>query len=212
MAFPFSTSSGVEILDTTPLKAFRSDPVGLFEAILCQFEDWTLFARELAQNSADAKATTITVTYSLNEIGDTLNMSWIDDACGMCIDDLQKYYFTLFYSSKEDDDEAAGFFSAGRVSMFAAKPKKVELITLKEKHDGYRVEIFTPNFNAKIFRVAKKLAARLIGHDTGTRVDLYFPVEGRKKAVEKIKAINYTIKKCAKWIEPKITIMEVEDE
>ena len=100
------------------------------EALVGQFADRTSFVRELVQNSLDAGAGRVDITYHLDD--GPLVIEVLDDGEGMDRDIIERCLLTLFRSSKERDLTKIGKFGVGFVSLFALNPTRVVVDTARD--------------------------------------------------------------------------------
>jgi len=130
-------------------KASRAGADEAFQSLVHQFTDPMAFLRELVQNSLDAGATRIDVTFSFrpDAAGKRKAPVWVDGASldpdtpgvaevrvvdngeGMDERIIDDYLLTLFRSTKEDDLTKIGKFGIGFVSTFAVEPAAVVVRT-----------------------------------------------------------------------------------
>src|SRR5262245_8857740 len=84
----------------------RSSRVGAddaLDAVVAQFADPLVFLRELVQNSLDASATRIEVSFSHDRQSEVAAITVIDNGEGMNERIIDNHLLTLFSSSKEND-------------------------------------------------------------------------------------------------------------
>jgi len=89
----------------------------LREGIKRDYNNWRFaWAREVAQNSIDAGATTIMCLIDTDDNGNTV-ISWFDNGCGMSADTIENKFMALGESGKENG--VGGFGVAGALIAFA---------------------------------------------------------------------------------------------
>ncbi|MCP4148912.1 MAG: hypothetical protein GY757_14290, partial [bacterium] len=101
-------------------------------------KDPWFFLRELAQNSRDAGADSITV--KAHRSGNNEIISFEDDGNGMSYTHAQKYLFRLYASSKTNDKSSAGMFGIGFWTIFKFNPHKI-IIESSFKNEKWAVSL-----------------------------------------------------------------------
>ncbi len=200
---------GEPIIDSKPRQAFRVDTEEIIFSIKQQYSDRTYLFRELGQNSADASASKIDVTYRYED--GVMISEFRDNGCGMTEEVIDKYYLMLFSSSKEDNPKAVGYFSLGRLSAFCYDNiVKLEILTMADGHPGYRLEI-NSDFSLRKFEVDPDSMEEVLGHHHGTLVRLSVRFDTIEEFHEEVKKINATIKSELAWIEADLRIQEFKE-
>lgn len=100
------------------------------DALVGQFADRTSFVRELVQNSLDAGAGRVDLTFLADD--GPLVIEVLDDGEGMDRQIIEECLLTLFRSSKERDLTKIGKFGVGFVSLFALDPERVVVDTARD--------------------------------------------------------------------------------
>jgi len=200
--------NGSPILAKYPQQAFRISPKEIIESVKQQFDKKELAFRELGQNSVDAGATSIHVTYTY-ESG-FMSCYFKDDGCGMNENIIRNNYMKLFDSSKELTSDTIGYFSLGRISAFCYDIEMMKIYTMTKEDPGYKIEIFS-NMSGMLFRIEKSHMMELLQSKHGTLIELIIKVGSRESFLSEVKKINESIKQELCWVDPKVVITEIDD-
>ena len=102
-----------------------------FRSELRVYADWLLaFARELLQNSIDAKPTSIHIETSTDEHGH-VRVRFVDDGVGMSRKVLEEVFFRLGETTKKGEDTIGGYGRARMVTCFAQRSYQIRTRNLR---------------------------------------------------------------------------------
>jgi hypothetical protein len=200
---------GKLILDDKPQQAFRVSAEEFLHGIKQQFTERELALRELGQNSQDADASTIQVDYGYDETNQQMDLTFLDDGCGMDRKTINDHYLRLFDSPKEDDKTKVGLWALGRVSMLCYDPELLEIHTLPATGPGYEL-LINKDLSGALFELDRKSAEEIVNGPHGTRVRMVVPVASSEMFIETVKQANQSMKKEICWIKPITTVTTVE--
>ncbi len=189
------------------MPGFDVDSKEIVDSLMQQFQDTYCFIRELGQNSQDAKADRVKVTFSYSEAEKLLSCVWMDNGCGMNYSTITRNYLTLFDSSKDEDPDAVGCMGLGRISALAIEGVvSLELVTLSlDDVRAYNIFI-SKTFAGKVCACDQAQAkALLAGSDSGTIIQVKIRME-LAAAEDFITKARTRIKKDLKWTVPQITV------
>jgi hypothetical protein len=202
-------------------KASRAGADQALESLVHQFTDPLSFLRELIQNSMDAGATDVEVTFERQPDG-LVAIELLDNGEGMNESIIDDYLLTLFRSTKEGDLTKIGKFGIGFVSIFAIEPEmavvetgrggeywrivfsakgRFDKIRLHDPVEGTSVRLFK-RMDAEAFEDLRSRAAETIAYwckfaETRIRVDGR-PIQ-RKFGVEAALPVSFTAPGTEVW-------------
>lgn len=197
--------------------AFNATPRDILEATSQQFSDRYLIYREWAQNSQDAGARQVRCEFRMEDAapdGFTFVAVWTDNGGGMSRAVVEQAYLRIFSSTKEETrNETVGYFSLGRLIVFAFVPELIsqETVTLPEQPEepATLIRLF-PDGTGEVYELARDEAVARLGQTAprhGTQVTLRYRVAGgeREFAAEVEKSVTCMRKEC-RWIRPRLTV------
>ncbi|MCA9478578.1 MAG: ATP-binding protein, partial [Nanoarchaeota archaeon] len=131
-----------------------------------QFDDPNAYVRELIQNSIDANASKIEVSY--RNFKNHYVISVADDGMGMGFDVIDKKLLTLFESTKETDSSKIGRFGVGFFSVFGQKNLEKVVVETSTGDEFHITELFPPakGWNGEIAQISQ-------ARKRGTKVSLH---------------------------------------
>ena len=93
-----------------------------------QFKEAEDSYRELGQNSIDSETPQLNVNaiaIPIDEHTSYLDVSFIDQGCGMTLEERDDFFLKLFKSSKENDESKIGKYGIGISSIFALNLEEI---------------------------------------------------------------------------------------
>jgi hypothetical protein len=197
--------------------AFNAMPRDILEATSQQFCDRLLVYREWAQNSQDAGARQIQCSFRMEDTvsgGFTFVATWVDNGAGMSRTVVENSYLRIFSSTKEETrNETVGYFSLGRLIVFAFVPDLIvqETVTLpgQAEESATLIRLF-PDGTGEVYELDRVEAAAQLGSTAlkqGTMVTIKYRVPGGEAefAAEVEKSVASMRKEC-RWIRPRLTV------
>lgn len=203
--------------------AFNAMPRDILEATSQQFCDRLLVYREWAQNSQDANARQIQCVFQMEDVvagGFTFVATWVDNGTGMSRSVVENAYLRIFSSTKEETrHETIGYFSLGRLIVFAFVPDLIvqETLTLPEASEerATLIRLF-PDGTGEVYDLERDEASAGLGPAVlkhGTQITLKHRMSGGEaEFAAEVEKSMVSIRKECRWIRPRLTVTTVRYE
>ena len=157
-------------------EGFRFSPEEILESIKQQFPTSTEFIRELVQNSLDANASKIEISFNW---GAGIGMiSVLDNGEGMTSEELSRYLTTIFLSEKGPN--CVGRIGIGKLSPIALESCAALRYTSAAKGERTELKILVPSMNGFIIKHDPDHPMFPNVAEGGTKVNVYLKISKEK--------------------------------